>query len=107
MTANFVLAQRQPDGSDTFSVWYGQDYSLDGSRKLQVGRVHQVGSLSDVGDLPTDFNLGTFEERMTMILGESKTRIYDLASIVFIIRKVLARYDRDKATEGKTHVTLY
>lgn len=109
VTGNFILARRnEEDHRDTFSIWYGQDYSLDGARNLQAGRVHQVASLSDVGGLPTNFSLETFERRLTQILdGKSGVRVYDLASIVFIIRKVLPRYDRDRTTEGRSHVTLY
>lgn len=108
VTGNFILARRDEEhDEDSFSVWYGQDYSLDGARNLQVGRLHTVGSLADVADLPTQFELSTFEEALAHILGDTKTRVFDLISIVFIIRKVLSNYERDKVTTGRTHLTLY
>jgi hypothetical protein len=92
----------------TFSIFYGQDYTSDGRRSIMMGDIYQVFELRDVSDLPTEFTVDSFEQAFNRIFsGGSDVRVLSLISVVYIIRRTLNSYERDKVTGGRSHVMLY
>jgi hypothetical protein len=105
-TGNAILEGKGERPS--FSVFYGQDYTSDGRRSVIMSDVHQVFDLSDVGGLPTDFDVDSFEGAFNRIFAEgSQVSVHSLVSVVFLIRRTLENYERDRTTAGRSHVMLY
>jgi hypothetical protein len=106
VTGNAILEGRGE--RPTYSIFYGQDYTSDGRRSVVMSHVHQVFDLSDVRLLPTDFTVDDFEGAFNRIFAEgSNVSVHSLVSVVFLIRRTLNNFARDKRTEGRSHVMLY
>jgi hypothetical protein len=105
VSANAILHCREEGGGDSYSIYYGHDYVYDGERSMQLGILHSVWNMSDVGSLPTSFELADFDRTFTKIFVDTRVTVHSLASLVYIIRKPMDVFS--SSTEGRSHVILY
>jgi hypothetical protein len=105
VTANCILAG---SGSKTsLSLYWGQDYSSEGKKSLMMGPVYTVDSMDDVADLPVLFSAADFDRIFHQTFANTKATVRGIVSLVYIVRKMLDSYEKDRVTEGRTHVMLY
>jgi hypothetical protein len=100
-----VLAGSGPKTS--LSLYFGQDYSSEGKKSMMMGPVYTVDSMDDVGGLPVLFSAGDFDRIFHQTFADTKASVRSIVSLVYIVRRMLDSYEKDRVTEGRTHVMLY
>jgi hypothetical protein len=116
VTANAILegpapgrdaAGRRGRGASTYSLFYGQDFSADGERRETSSQLSYVWSLSDVEGLKADYAAVDFSTVFNKTFSSTAVHVHSLASLVFIIRKPLGDFVRDKKTQGRQQQQLF
>ncbi len=95
-TANLILRGKGLGGKDSFSVWYGGDYS-EHSQEMLLTEPTTIGDLSDLSlfwledqterELLNQFNL---------IFDSSNVTVQEIICYVFILRSYRSTRDRKK-----------
>jgi hypothetical protein len=65
-----------------------------------------VKTLGDVSKIPTAYTEDQFADVFFASFLNSDVTIYELVNVVFLARRLMQNYDRDR-TVGRTLVTLY
>jgi hypothetical protein len=96
-TANVVLKARK---SESYSFFFGHDYTSDGARSLEVSPVHAVREIGDLEGLRTLFDADDFQGAFEGIFGPGGSDVYvhSIASVIFIIRTSLEDFESDRRT---------
>jgi hypothetical protein len=105
VSANAIL--RGPPERPTFSLYFGADYASDGQRSVRMGPIYTVGDLGEVSNLPATLAQADFERVFDRTFESTGVTVFGLASLIYIIRKSLSDFDRDRKTEGRSHLLLY
>jgi len=105
-TANAVIVGHS---RPTFSFFYGMDF---GRRDFTLASSETetnftvVSSLGDVAKIPTDYSEEHFADAFFNYFANSDVSIHSLPNIVFLARRLIHNFDRDK-TVGRRLVTVY
>lgn len=99
VTANLVVTSRK---LKTWSIFFGQDLGEeDGRQTVTLQSHYEVNFPSDVYKLPTVFSTKEFSELFERIFGDTDGVVHSLASVVFIIRKIMADYEGQKSVGNR------
>jgi hypothetical protein len=111
-TANAVLEGPSADSArgakrSNYSMYYGQDFSADGERRNAFSSLSYVWSMGDIANLQTDYALVDFEQVFNKTFASTKVRVHSLSNLIYVIRKPLVNYERDKKTHGRQQQLLF
>jgi hypothetical protein len=108
-TANAVLEGPSAEGGKktSYSMYYGQDFSADGERRNAFSSLSYVWSMGDIANLQTDYALVDFEQVFNKTFASTKVKVHSLCNLIYVIRKPLANYERDKKTHGRQQRLLF
>jgi hypothetical protein len=116
VTANAILEGPAPgrESADTrgrrastYSLYYGQDFSADGERREASSELSYVSYLSDVEKLKADYAAVDFTSAFNKTFSSTAVHVHSLASLVYIVRKPLGDFSRDKKTQGRQQQQLF
>ena len=107
VSANVLVQGTESDGSPSYSVFAGTDHGAWGEESRFSSPVYIVRSLSDIRKIQTSFSLNDFEALFRRAFTQSNVTLFQQINLVYMIRRVLKDYSRDKATKGKTHQRLF
>lgn len=93
VSCNAVLSNL---AGNSFSLWFGHDFTEERLHDIYVGGVEHVRSLSDVSKIGTDYTVEDFQRSFDMMFENSEAHVVKLACIVYKITKVIKDYERDK-----------
>ena len=96
-TGNCVLYGIQ---TEQYSLWWGQDFHLEGDFGVFMDEPTVVRNLGDVEEIRTDFNVGDFEQAFLAVHADTNVTCDSLVSIVFIIRYWFDNFLEQKKTVG-------
>jgi hypothetical protein len=103
VSCNAVLSNL---AGNSFSMWFGHDFTEQRLHDLYVGGVQHVNSLSDAAKLSTDYTVEDFQRSFSMMFENSEARVIALACVVYKITRVIKDYERDK-TVGQRFMRLF
>jgi hypothetical protein len=89
VTCNFVL--RSVSLPETYSVFYGQDYSLFDKHKTNLPDEYTVRTFADVGRIPATFDLNNFNTKLKATFKDSKAKVHKIINIVYLIKRTAAQ----------------
>jgi hypothetical protein len=101
VTANVVLEGTR---NGQFAVFYGQDFG-DGDYSFAPDTV--VRNLGQVGNLPINFTAQDFGRVFAANHEATDVSVHSIISIVYLIRRHLDNYERDRTGLGQTLQRLY
>ena len=107
-TANAILQGVGPTGGPTYRVWNGVDYDEAGAKGgILLHPVYKLKELDDLEhvDLENCTNEAEFTEGFQANFGESNISVLMLLNHVFVIRKFLTDFQRDR-THARPHLKL-
>jgi hypothetical protein len=103
VTANVVLEGRN---EDTYSVFYGQDYS-NVSREFAFDGPITIRRLAQVGQLPTQFALQDFEHVFFGNFEDTSVTVHSIICYVYLIRRYMSNYEQQRTTGDRKMQTLF
>ena len=72
-----------------------------------MGPTQVVRNLGDVGNVRIDYDVTDFERAFFSIFDNTQVIVLGIISIVFIIRRYLESFERDRSTSGRQLILLY
>jgi hypothetical protein len=91
----------------SWSIYFGQDTAAGGEQSVKFSDMVMINNISDISSLPLSFGVEDFSKIFFKVYKDTLVTIEGLANVIFLFRKLLNSYQRDKKTEGRTHVMLY
>lgn len=96
-----------PPSEPTYSLYYGHDYMGCGEKSAVVSGIYKVHSMDDVENLPKGFGIDEYAALFDKTFYRTGVKVVGIVNLIYIVRKVLGNYEREKKTEGRRHVILY
>jgi hypothetical protein len=107
VTANVILQGSKLVGlvrQPRYYVFYGQDFGED---DYNFSTDQLVRNLGEVRLLPTRFSAENFSRVFKANHESTDVSVHSIISIVFLLRRDLDNYERDKVSAGRCLLTLY
>jgi len=107
VTANVILRGSRTVGDvvePRYYVFYGQDF---GEGDYNFSRDVVVRDLGQVRELPTRFTAENFNNVFKANHESTDVSVHSIISIVYLMRRTLDNYERDKVSTGRVLRTLY
>jgi len=107
ITANVILQGTKLVGlvrQPRYYVFYGQDFG-EGDYNFSTDQL--VRNLGEVRLLPTRFSAENFSRVFKANHESTDVSVHSIISIVFLLRRDLDNYERDKVSQGRCLLTLY
>lgn len=103
LTANVVLKGNY-DGADSYSIFYGQDYA---DRDLNAAPKVEVRDLAQAALLPTSFSAAQFDSIFGATFENTTVSVDSVIAQVYIFRRSLDNFERQRFSYGNTLQRLY
>lgn len=105
ITCNAIL--QGPPSDPTYSLFFGHDYVGSGDKSAVVSGIYRVEGNHSIASLPLGFGVEEYARLFDRTFHRTGVKVVGLANLIYIARKGLGDYVKDKRTPGRKHVTLY
>ena len=104
VTCNAILVSDVGVEKPTYSIFYGQNHSSN--RNFDYEDTYQVKKRQDVANIRTEFTKDSFENIFLDQFPDTKTTVYSIVSLVYLVRKLGSFYTPLSSSSVFTTVQL-